>query len=329
MIEILSRTALASVQDLGRFDAFKWGVGLSGAVDPLALTCGNILLGNEDGAAAVEMQVFPFSVRFEADTLFALTGADCAATLDGTPLLPWSRAEAKAGTVLHLDHARNRRWRGARAYLCVSGGVDVPEVLGSRSTQLRGAIGGFEGRMLREGDRLPIGVRASAAKGRELTLVPPGLALPLAVAGLPAVRVLPAAEYERFTPSSLDAFWGEPFKITSQSDRYGFRLAGPGLEPLAPMELRSHGIVPGVIQVPHSGQPIVQMCEGQPSGGYPKIGTIIEADLWRLGQMPIGTRFRFLRTNWEGALAALDERDAWTADVRRIVGLLNARSVSP
>ena len=329
MIEILSRTALASVQDLGRFDAFKWGVGLSGAVDPLALTCGNILLGNEDGAAAVEMQVFPFSVRFETDTLFALTGADCAATLDGTPLLPWSRAEAKAGAVLQLDHARDGRWRGARAYLCVAGGIDVPEVLGSRSTQLRGAIGGFEGRMLREGDRLPLGVRAAATKGRELALVPPGIALPLAVDGLPAVRVLPAAEYERFTPSSLDAFWGEPFRITSQSDRYGFRLAGPGLEPLAPMELRSHGIVPGVIQVPHSGQPIVQMCEGQPSGGYPKIGTIIEADLWRLGQMPIGTRFRFLRTDWEGALAALDERDAWTADVRRVAGLMSARSVSP
>ncbi|WAJ29940.1 biotin-dependent carboxyltransferase family protein [Antarcticirhabdus aurantiaca] len=328
MIEILSRAALASVQDLGRFDAFRWGVGLSGAMDPLALTCGNILLGNEDGAAAVEMQVFPFSVRFEADTLFALTGADCAAMLDGVPLLPWSRAQAKAGAVLRLDHARDGRWRGARAYLCVAGGIDVPEVLGSRSTQLRGAIGGFDGRMLREGDRLPLGRAAGESRGTEIALVPPGLALPLEADGLPAVRVLPAAEYGRFTPASLDAFWREPFRITPQSDRYGFRLAGPGLEPVAPMELRSHGIVPGVIQVPHNGQPIVQMCEGQPSGGYPKVGTVIEADLWRLGQMPIGTRFRFLATDWDGALAALDERQAWLAEVRRLADLLSARSAA-
>ena len=113
------------------------------------------------------------------------------------------------------------------------------------------------------------------------------------------MRVLPAAEYDCFTPASRDAFWSEPWKITPQSDRYGFRLAGPTLEPTAPMEMRSHGIVPGVIQVPHGGQPIVQMCDAQPSGGYPKIGTVIEADLWRLGQAPIGSRVRFVETTWD------------------------------
>jgi biotin-dependent carboxylase-like uncharacterized protein len=331
LIEILSRTALASVQDLGRLDAFRWGVGLSGAMDPLALACGNILVGNEDGAAGVEMQVFPFALRFTADTLFALTGADCAAKLNDAPLLPWSRCTAKAGDVVTLGYPQAGRWRGARAYLCVAGGIDVPEVLGSRSTQLRGTIGGHEGRMLREGDQLPVGVKPGS-EGRalatvvELGLVPPGLALPLDIDGCPAVRVLPAAEYERFTSSSLEAFWREPFRITPQSDRYGFRLAGPNLDPIAPMELRSHGIVPGVIQVPHSGQPIVQMCEGQPSGGYPKIGTVIEADLWRLGQMPIGTHFRFLRTDWDGALEALDERQRWLTETRRIVGLATSWS---
>jgi allophanate hydrolase subunit 2 len=156
-------------------------------------------------------------------------------------------------------------------------------------------------------------------------ILPPGLALPLAIGGLPAVRALPAAEHDAFTPDALARFWDEAWKITPHSDRYGYRLAGPGLETRAPLELRSHGIVPGVVQVPHGGQPIVQMCDGQPSGGYPKIATVIEPDLWRLGQMPIGTRFRFVRVDWDGAMAALDEREAWLGAVRRLTGLAHAR----
>jgi len=323
MIEILSQSAFASVQDLGRFSAFRWGVGTAGAMDRLALVAGNILLGNPDDAAGIEAQIFPFEVRFEADHTFALTGADCAATLDGVPLLPWSSGSARAGQLLRLALPRPGRWRGARAYLTFGGGIDVPVVLGSRSTQLRGAIGGLDGRMLRQGDRLAVGEAPGTAV--VAGVVPPGLALPLDADGLPAVRVLPAAEYDAFTDASLARFWAEPWKITPQSDRYGFRLAGPGLEPKAPIETRSHGIVPGVIQIPHSGQPIVQMCDAQPSGGYPKVGTVIEADLWRLGQMPIGTRFRFIRVDWEAALAARAELDAWLADVRRVASLLRAR----
>lgn len=323
MIEILSQSALASVQDLGRFSAFRWGVGTAGAMDRLALVCGNILLGNDDGAAAIEAQVFPFEARFEAGHAFALTGADCAATLDGAPLLPWASGVAKAGQVLRLGLPQPGRWRGARAYLCLRGGIDVPVVLGSRSTQLRGAIGGLEGRMLRQGDRLGVGEAAAAAV--VAGVVPPGLALPLEVDGLPGVRVLRAAEYDAFTDASLARFWAEPWKITPQSDRYGFRLAGPGLEPKVPLEIRSHGLVPGVIQVPHGGQPIVQMCDGQPSGGYPKVGTVIEADLWRLGQMPIGTRFRFVEVGWDEALGARAALEAWLAGVRRLTELLRSR----
>lgn len=317
MMEIRSRTALASVQDLGRFDAFKWGVGTSGAMDRMALLLGNVLLGNEEGAAAVEMQVFPFEILFETQGAFALTGADCAATLDGTPVLPWSARRVKAGQTLLLGQARPGLWRGARAYLSVSGGIDVPPVLGSRSTQLRGAIGGLEGRALRMGDRLSARPADRSLPFGERAVLPPALALPLMADGVPAVRVLPAAEHDRFTQRSLAEFWSRPYRVTPQSDRYGFRLSGPELSPKAPMELRSHGIVPGVVQVPHGGQPIVQMCEGQPSGGYPKIGTVIAADLWRLGQAPIGSHVRFLRTDWDGAVAALDEEVRWLEDVRR------------
>ena len=320
MIEVLSAGALATVQDLGRTGALNLGVGTSGAMDPLALAAGNILLRNEENAAALEIPLFPFRVRFTRPTVFAVTGADCAPRLDEAPLLPWWAHRADAGQVLSLAVPEVATWRACRAYLCIAGGIDVPLVLGSRSTQLRGTFGGLAGRPLREGDRLPVTETCGRAK-TGFGITPPSLALPLEVDGLTAVRVLPAAEYDSFTPSSHEALWSEPWKITSQSDRYGYRLTGAELKPQRPMELRSHGIVPGVIQVPHGGQPIIQMRDAQPSGGYPKIGTVIDADLWRLGQAPIGSRIRFELCSWDEALDALAATRRWLTNARRLVEL--------
>jgi biotin-dependent carboxylase-like uncharacterized protein len=326
VIEILSASALATVQDLGRPGALRWGVGTSGAMDSLALAAGNLLLGNEEGAAAIEVPVFPFQVRFTADCAFAVTGADCAARLDDQPLLPWWTHEARAGQMLQLGVPRqDGNWLASRAYLCLDGGIDVPQVLGSRSTQLRGAFGGLDGRALRRGDTLRAGAPGAGCRVTGFGLVPPVLALPLQVDGVPAMRVLPAAEYDRYTEASKAAFWSEPWKITAQSDRYGYRLAGTPLEPIAAIEMRSHGIVPGVIQVPPGGQPIVQMCDAQPSGGYPKIGTVIEADLWRLGQAPIGSRIRFVETSWDEGVSALEQAQRWLDEARRLVDLYRSQ----
>jgi biotin-dependent carboxylase-like uncharacterized protein len=322
MIEILSNSALATVQDLGREGSLRWGVGTSGAMDPLALAAGNLLLGNDESAAAIEVPVLPFRARFIEECAFALSGADCAATLDGRPLMPWATYEARAGQVLHLGMPQGVAWRAARAYLCLAGGIDVPLVLNSRSTQLRGAFGGLEGRALRRGDMLRAGAPGRAKRRTGIGLVPPALQLPLQVDGCPAVRVLPAAEYERYTTASRAAFWRTEWKVTPQSDRYGYRLSGEAsLQPIAAMELRSHGIVPGVIQVPPGGQPIVQMRDAQPSGGYPKIGTVIEADLWRLGQAPIGSHVRFVQTTWDEAVTALEEIRQWLDETGRLLDL--------
>jgi biotin-dependent carboxylase-like uncharacterized protein len=321
MIEILSASALATVQDLGREGGRRWGVGTSGAMDPLALAAGNLLLGNDEQAAGVEVPVFPFQVRFTEDCAFAVSGADCNARLDDAPLLPWWSHEARAGQVLSLGLPQAGPTRACRAYLCLAGGVDVPAVLGSRSTQLRGAFGGHEGRALRQGDALHAGAPGRGLRPTGFGVVPPALALPLQVDELPAMRVLPAAEYKGYTKASRTSFWNEAWKITSRSDRYGYRLSGTPLEPVAAMEMRSHGIVPGVIQVPPDGQPIVQMRDAQPSGGYPKLGTVIEADLWRLGQAPIGSRVRFVETTWDEAVAALDEIDKWLHEARRLLDL--------
>jgi len=320
MIEVLSAGALATVQDLGRTGNLNLGVGWSGAMDPLALAAGNILLRNDENAAGIEIPVFPFRVRFARSTVFAVTGADCAPRLDDRPILPWWAQCAEAGQVLSLAVPKKANWQASRAYLCIAGGIDVPLVLGSRSTQLRGAFGGHQGRPLHEGDVVPIpGPGRQARSG--FGLIPPGLVLPFEADGVPAVRVLPAAEYECFTPASHDALWSTPWKITPQSNRYGYRLAGSELKPVRPLELRSHGIVPGVIQVPHGGQPIIQMRDAQPSGGYPKIGTVVEADLWRLGQAPIGSHVRFVRCSWDQALDALAETRRWVANARRLVEL--------
>ena len=316
MIELTSGTVLATVQDQGRFGSLRFGVGSSGAMDQLALAAGNLLLGNAATDAAVELQVFPMQWRFHADMRFALTGADTRATLNGRPLPPWWVSQATRGDCLNLGRAVS----GSRAYLCLPGGIDVPTVLGSRSTQLRGSFGGVDGRFLRQGDRL-LANRRDDTGCVDIGVVPPVCSMPLGEPGLTTVRVLPASEYGCYNRASQAAFWAGDWKITSQSDRYGYRLAGEPLLPKTPLEVRSHGIVPGVIQVPPDGQPIIQMRDAQPTGGYPKFGTVIEADLWRLGQAPIGTRLRFVEVTYDEAVAALADNRRWLQTVQRLVGV--------
>ncbi|MFM0396118.1 5-oxoprolinase subunit C family protein [Paraburkholderia phytofirmans] len=329
MIEILSSSALATVQDQGREGYLRYGVGTAGAMDRLALAVGNLLLGNPDDAAGIEIPMFPFRIRFLEDLAFAITGADCAARLGERPVLPWWTVQAKQGDVLTIGVPAS----GTRCYLSLAGGVDVPVVLGSRSTQLRGQFGGYNGRQLQKGDVLKAVDPAERAVSKEAVhaagfgTVPPEyslpapLSVPAAEPGETAVRVLPAAEYDSYEPQSLEAFWRDGWKVTPQSDRYGYRLAGPSLVATHAIEKRSHGIVPGVIQVPHSGQPIIQLRDAQPSGGYPKIGTVIEADLWRLAQARIGTKIRFVQTTYPEAVAALDELNAYLVKVRNLVEL--------
>jgi biotin-dependent carboxylase-like uncharacterized protein len=312
MIEILSETPLITVQDQGRYGARRFGVGTAGAMDRLALAAGNLMVGNGIEAAGLEIPMTPFRVKFHADTAFALTGADADASLGNRNLLPFWSSLARAGDTLTLNAARS----GATAYLAVAGGFDVPTILGSRSTQLRGEFGGYEGRMLKKGDRLAVGIAPAAGAFAETGVRPPSRALPLGEAGTTTLRVLPAAEYEYFIEAARANFWSKPWKITPQSNRAGYRLVGPTLELAEPLELRSHGLVPGVIQVPHGGQPIIQLADAATAGGYPKIGTVIEADLWRLGQARLGSDIRFTEVRYEEAVAALDDIARWLDGVR-------------
>lgn len=346
MIEILCAGALSTVQDAGRTSYRRFGVGTAGAMDQLALAIGNLLVGNSPGAAGIEVPVLPFRVRFLQAVDFAVSGADCLLELDAKPLLPCWKYRAHAGQILSLGRDGEGFSTGARSYLMVSGGIDVPPVLGSRSTQLRGQFGGYQGRALLDGDMLKTGSQdgtdpgprdaKAEAGGAGFGVLAPDIALdanvffaadPAASVAVTAVRVLPAAEYTNFNASSLDDFWKSGWKITAQSDRYGYRLAGPPLGLTVALETRSHGVVPGVIQVPPSGQPIIQMRDAQPSGGYPKIGSVIEADLWRLAQALAGSRLRFVQVNYPQAVAASKANQVYLEKVRDQIALYRSLNV--
>ncbi len=323
MIEILSTPTLVTVQDLGRSGFYRYGVCRSGAMDRLSLAIGNLLLGNDRNAAGLEIPILPFRLRFDADVNFAITGADCAAELDGRPLPPYWASRADAGEILTLAAPR----AGCRAYICVAGGVDVPEVLASRSTQLREGFGGLDGRALVKGERIK-------AVGNEILLPKGGLGAvpPTALSGPnPSpiiVRVIPAAEYDDYDETSKAAFWTAEWKVTVQSNRAGYRLEGPELNLGRPIELRSHGVVPGVIQVPAGGQPIIQLADAATMGGYPKIGVVIDTDLSLIAQARPGDSLRFVETDLAGAGHAHEETDAYLAALERDAGLQHRLAVT-
>ncbi|MEY9590659.1 biotin-dependent carboxylase-like uncharacterized protein [Bradyrhizobium yuanmingense] len=324
MIEILASPAFNTIQDLGRHGARRFGVSTSGAMDPVALAAGNALLGNDDNAAGIEIQTFPFRLRFLAETAFALTGADHDATLAGLSVRPWWCTRAKAGDVLAITAPR----RGARVYTTFGGGIDVPRVLGSRSTHVRGGFGGLEGRTLQAGDVVPIGSSSHSGEGRfDFGVVPPDVAIEGAAPAddrVLRIRGMRAGEYDLFSEAIQATFWSTQWKISAQSDRGGYRLAGGKLTLDAPVEMRSHGVVAGVVQVPPAGEPIIQMSDANTAGGYPKMAAVIQADLWRLGQAAPGSVIAFTEVSYQDAVAAMAPVSDYLAKLRATADIYRA-----
>lgn len=311
MIEILKPAVQTTVQDLGRPGLRHLGVGRAGAMDRLSVVIGNYLVGNAAGAAGIELCMPPARIRWGADCAIALTGADCLARLDGAPIEVWRRIVVAAGQTLELLAAR----AGFRAYLCVSGGIDVPEVLGSRSTDLQAAFGGLDGRLLRRGDVLTISPST-----------PPRAALPrdgqASASVLPPqmgnlIRVLPGPESDGFAAEARDVLFKASWKVSSQSNRMAYRLEGPTLARQHTDELSSHAVFPGVIQVPPSGTPIVLMSDAQATGGYPRVGCVIAADQWRLAQVAPGMSIHFEPCTRAHALSALQQQQGYLLRLQR------------
>ncbi|RUS01659.1 5-oxoprolinase subunit PxpC [Pectobacterium polaris] len=300
MLKVIHAGLHTSVQDGGRVGFRRLGISQSGALDLPALTMANLLVGNAENAAALEVTLGKFTATFTTACWVALTGADCHADLDGKPLWTGWRFAVKPGQTLKMRMPRN----GMRSYLALSGGVDVPEVLGSRSTDLKAGFGGFDGRLLMDGDELPLGTPT-----RELTRE---VGIKQLLFGN-RVRALPGPEYQEFSEEMQELFWRTSWQLSPQSNRMGYRLLGAELQRAAlpgskPRELPSHGLLPGVVQVPHNGHPIVLLADAQTTGGYPRIATVIEADLFHLAQIRLGEPIHFIHCTQAQAQKAAEEQ---------------------
>lgn len=299
-LSVLHPGLLTTVQDLGRPGYQQDGVPVSGAMDALALRVANLLVGNADGAAGLEITLRGPRLRFDAGALLALTGADLSSTLNGRPLQLNRPTWAPAGAELAFGAPR----AGCRAYLAVAGGVAVTPVLGSCATYLRAGLGGWHGRALQAGDELPTG--APSPTGQQLLLElagnplfgaqtnwTPGPQLCPVPHLNPSIRAVRGPEYGQFSAVSQRAFWEEPFVVTTAADRMGYRLQGPALARLTDSELLSSAVTHGTVQVPPGGQPIVLLADRQTTGGYPRLAQVITADFGALAQAAPGQALRF------------------------------------
>ncbi len=276
-ITVIRGGMLTTVQDRGRPGHRAAGVPLGGAVDPFASRVANLLVGNDEDAAVLECTLLGPELAFSADTLVALGGVD----FDGLPA--WQPRVVRAGENLRLGAARS----GCRGYLAVAGGIDVPPVLGSRSTYLRGGFGGFQGRALRDGDVLavPDVTRRMTEHWRIDARILP------AYGASPVVRVVRGAQLDEFG----GALFAAEFRLLPQSDRMGIRLGGSKLVRIGGAgELVSTAVAPGTVQVPADGQPIILMADAQTLGGYPQAANVISVDLPLVAQLRPGDRVRFV-----------------------------------
>ena len=300
MIVFRQKGLLTTVQDLGRSGYQRYGMPVCGAMDRFALELGNILVGNDRGEAAVEATVLGPSIEFEEPEIFAVTGGDLGPTLNGVPIENHRAYLAQAGDVLALPMAR----RGARAYIAFAGGLDIQEVMGSRSTCLKAGVGGLCGCAILSGDR--IGLRAPCAWLPDLMerAAPPQI-LP-AYGDRVTVRFTYGPQDDLFTDAGKRSFTSGEYVLTDRSDRMGFRLDGPpvALAPGCDGNIISDGVCFGAIQIT-DGRPIVMMADRQTTGGYPKIGCVITADLPLLAQLKAGDGVRFRPVSVAAAQAVL------------------------
>jgi len=316
VLEVLDGGLLTTVQDLGRPGYQRFGVSVAGAIDPTALRASNLLVGNPAGAAGLECTVSGPTLRLLRTLVLAVCGADLGAVLERDdlgrwPVPLWTSFLARAGNLLSFTG----RLAGSRAYIAIAGGIEVPEILGSRSTYLSAGWGGYQGRALQPGDVLrrgASGVRSSPGRRWPATLRPP------LVSDLSA-RVVLGPQEDYFTAEAIETFLSSSYEIAASSDRMGSRLSGPALVHRQAREIVSDGMFLGAIQVPPDGQPIVMLADRASTGGYPKIATVIAADVPRLGQLMPGEKVRFQAVSLEQARKTLAEAHQAEAKMSRLL----------
>lgn len=330
VIRVLAAGAQSTLQDRGRFGYQRFGVPVNGAMDDDAHCRANILVGNPIEVATLECTLVGPTLAFRFECLIALTGADLEAQIDGRPVPRDCAVFVGRGAVLTMKAAR----QGARAYLAIRGGFEVPEIMGSASTYLKGAFGGFEGRALRKGDELVARDADSGYPGlmrlrvqAHLPFTPgPSVASPAARQLSDGVRFIAGPQWDAFEASAQETFLSEPFTVDPNSDRMGMRLrVSPSLTLKAPLEMVSEATVFGTVQVPPDGQPIILLADRQSAGGYPKIAYVYSVDLPLLAQAKPGDEIRFVRGELAQAQAELVQRwhrfETMAATVAKLMGV--------
>ena len=317
-VKVLNPGLSTTVQDLGRPGYFHLGIPIGGAMDNLALRAANLLVGNEEGAAGLEAVFVGPELEFTTDALVAVTGAEMPIKVDGEEQPSWTAFRVKAGQVLSFGFLKT----GARIYIAISGGIDVPQALGSRSTYPIGALGGFKGRAIAKGDELPVGNAASAREGKSL---PQSLRRR---PDMPAeLRVLPGLYWHRIVEDSHRSFFDDTWKVAPEADRMGYRFRGGSpmkfVERQQPFGAGSDpsNIVDscypyGSVQIPGGTEPIILHRDAVSGGGYFMVGTVVSADMDLIGQLQPNTPTQFVKVDMAAALQARADRAALLDRIR-------------
>lgn len=324
MFEVVKPGLSTTVQDLGRPGFYHLGLPISGAMDRFALIAANRLVGNPDGAAGLEAVFLGPSLKFAADAVVAVTGATMAPKLDGVEQPGWTAFAVSAGQELSFGTLKG----GARIYIAIAGGIDVPEVKGSRSTYALGGLGGFEGRALKPGDQVKFAAASGSAKlgvtvPEELRRIPP--------ASGTVLRAMPGLYWHRITEDSQGSFFEDTWKVAPEADRIGYRFKGgksldfvPREPPFGagsdPSNIVDSCYPYGSIQVPGGTEPIVLHRDAVSGGGYFMVGTVISADMDLIGQLQPHQPVRFQSIDMEGALAARREEQSRLGRLAEFLG---------
>ncbi|SEC80263.1 biotin-dependent carboxyltransferase family protein [Paenibacillus sp. GP183] len=308
-VHVVKPGFFTTVQDLGRRAYQKFGVSASGAMDPLSLRLANLLVGNNEDEAALEATLIGPKLRFGADGVIAITGGNLSPSINGNSVGMWKSLRIYKDDELSFGGCKS----GCRTYISFAGGIGVPKVIGSRSTFIRGNYGGIEGRALATGDEIPIGsspFNYSQIAGRTLRYEhTPDYSQDR------TIRFIPGPQINAFTSESVETFTSNPYTVTNESDRMGYRLQGEQLMHIAGADIISDFIAMGSIQVPAIGQPIILMADCQVSGGYTKIGVIISVDIPFTAQKKPGDQIRFQ------AMEVSDAQELWKEQERLIAEL--------
>lgn len=309
-VKVLKPGLSTTVQDLGRPGYYHIGIPLSGGMDRFALKAANLLVGNKEGAAVLEAVFMGPELKFTEEATVAVTGAELPPRVNGDPRPTWTSFKVKKGQILSFDFLK----KGARAYIAISGGIDVPVVLGSRSTYAVGALGGFKGRKLEAGDRLPVGKGRAAKEGRT---IPEKLRR---APGSPAeLRMVPGLYWHRITAAAGKQFLADTWKVAPEADRIGYRFKGgkplefvPREPPFGagsdPSNIVDACYPYGSIQIPSGTEPIVLHRDAVSGGGYFMVGAVISADMDLIGQLQPHTPTRFVEVTMAQALKARRDR---------------------